>query len=202
MRRVPGKGIFAPTATFQEPRIVEAAKAMVSFVQRLIADLKRREFDFAEIGRQPRAGAKDVASIMRTVVRLNASNTADLVALMRPPHDDDPIEAMVFMAIATENTRHLAPCDFATLDAVAPDATRRPVSINAIANSLKIPYETLRRMFNRMAKAGHVARVKDGFIVPAEIQFALETEDLLGRRYALLLRFLADLQYVGMPMPG
>ncbi len=198
----PGKGIFAPTASFQNPRTIEAAKLMVAAVQRLIADLKRGGFDFGELARSPRAGRTDPTSIARAVVRLNASYTHDAVEAIRGAHDDDPVEAVIFTAVATENTRHLAPAAFDAVDAVVPDALRRPVSALATANSLNVPYETLRRMFARMVRAGRLARVKEGFIVPEETQRRIENEETLRLRYMLLVRFLADLQFIGMPMPA
>ncbi len=83
-----------------------------------------------------------------------------------------------------------------------PDALRRPVSVLAASASLNIPYETLRRMFARMVRSGRLVRVKDGFIVPQAAQRRIETDDVLRRRHARLVRFLADLQYIGMAMPA
>lgn len=199
---VPGKGIFAPTETFRQPRNVEGAKMVFSAAQRLVADLKRAGFDFTEIARAPRAGQTDPTAIVRAVVRADGVYVLDVIEAKRPFHDDDPVEAVIFTAVATENTRHLPQAEFSTADAVAPDTLRRPVSALAMATSLNIPYETLRRMFARMVRAGRLARVKDGFIVPEEAQRRIENEDVLRQRYALLVRFLADLQFIGMPMPG
>jgi len=200
--RVPGKGIFVPTASFQQPSNIEGVRQMIAAVQRLIADLKRLGFDFADLARSPRIGQSDPSSIARAVVRLNASYTLDVVEMLRAAHDDDPVEAVIFTAIVTENTRHLPTADFAAPDALVPDALRRPVSALAASASLNIPYETLRRMFARMVRAGRLARVKDGFIVPQSAQRRAEDDDVLRLRHARLLRFLADLQYIGMPMPG
>ncbi len=200
--RVPGKGIFVPTRIFRHPDHVEGTKLVIAAVQRLIADLKRAGFDFSQFARSPRAGLADPTPIARAVVRLDAGYTLDVIAIIRAPHDDDPVEAVIFTAIATENTRHLSPADHAAADAPAPDALRRPVSVLAVATSLNIPYETLRRMFARMVRSGRLARVKDGFIVPQAAQRRIETDDVLRRRHARLVRFLADLQYTGMAMPA
>lgn len=52
------------------------------------------------------------------------------------------------------------------LDAPAPDARRRPVSINAVANSLRMPFETVRRHVRRLEALGACASVDGGVIVP------------------------------------
>lgn len=52
------------------------------------------------------------------------------------------------------------------LDTPAPDARRRPVSINAVANSLRMPFETVRRHVKRLEALGACAVVEGGVIVP------------------------------------
>lgn len=52
------------------------------------------------------------------------------------------------------------------LEAPAPDARRRPVSINAVANSLRMPFETVRRRVRQLESAGACATVDGGVIVP------------------------------------
>jgi DNA-binding IclR family transcriptional regulator len=43
---------------------------------------------------------------------------------------------------------------YATFESVAPDSLRRPISINAIAGSLGLPFETVRRRIKRMVAEG------------------------------------------------
>ncbi|MET0274327.1 MAG: hypothetical protein ABW360_15170 [Phenylobacterium sp.] len=57
---------------------------------------------------------------------------------------------------------------FAKSDAVPPDTLRRPVSMNALANSLGLPFETVRRRVNAMVPTGWCRIVEEGVIVPAE----------------------------------
>jgi len=47
---------------------------------------------------------------------------------------------------------------YATFESVPPDSLRRPISINAIASSLSLPFETVRRRIKRLI-AGGVAEV-------------------------------------------
>lgn len=48
----------------------------------------------------------------------------------------------------------------------APDELRRPVSVNAVAQSLRLPFETVRRRFLRLARAGLCVVTPQGVIVP------------------------------------
>ncbi len=52
------------------------------------------------------------------------------------------------------------------LETPAPDARRRPVSINAVANSLRMPFETVRRHVRRLEGRGACATLPGGVIVP------------------------------------
>jgi len=83
----------------------------------------------------------------------------------------DIIDSLLFAAIMSAN---MAPVSrdaslqltYARLDDPAPDEVRRPVSINAVAHSLRIPFETARRRVRRMAKAGALEITPRGVFVP------------------------------------
>ncbi|MFN3584724.1 helix-turn-helix domain-containing protein [Phenylobacterium sp.] len=84
-----------------------------------------------------------------------------------------PLDAMLVMAINQANiaplTREpLARMRYGRMEAAAPDARRRPVSINAVAASLRLPFETTRRRVRRLQDAGACAAVEGGVIVPEE----------------------------------
>ena len=55
---------------------------------------------------------------------------------------------------------------YATLDQPPPDELRRPVSISAIANSLRIPFETARRRISALIDLGVVVTHPRGVIIP------------------------------------
>ena len=67
----------------------------------------------------------------------------------------DVLDAVLVMAVNQANIAPLtrdpdARTRYGALDAPAPDEERRPVSVNAISASLKLPYETVRRRLKRM----------------------------------------------------
>jgi DNA-binding Lrp family transcriptional regulator len=58
---------------------------------------------------------------------------------------------------------------YACLEDVPPDDLRRPVSINAVAASLRLPYETVRRRVGRLARAGACVITPRGVLVPPRV---------------------------------
>ena len=84
-----------------------------------------------------------------------------------------PLETLLIMAV---NQANIAPLTrdpeardrFGALDSPAPDDMRRPVSVRAVAASMRLPYETARRNIKRLEQRG-VCRVSGaGVVVPAD----------------------------------
>lgn len=83
---------------------------------------------------------------------------------------------------------------YATLDSPPPNELRRPVSINAVAASLRLPYETVRRRIAKMADTGIVVIAPRGVYVPT---FAVDDPFRLAiatYRYERLRAFYAELK--------
>ena len=73
------------------------------------------------------------------------------------------VDAVLVMAVNQANIAPLtrdpdARIRYGALDAPAPDEDRRPVSVSAVAASLKLPYETTRRYVNMMVRDGQCER--------------------------------------------
>jgi DNA-binding Lrp family transcriptional regulator len=82
-----------------------------------------------------------------------------------------PRDALLVMAINQANiaplTREAAARGaYGALEAPAPDAERRPVSISAVAGSLGLPFETVRRRVKHLEADGVCATSGQGVIVP------------------------------------
>lgn len=58
---------------------------------------------------------------------------------------------------------------YAREDELPPDEVRRPVSMNALAASLQLPFETVRRRIRKLAADDYVRIVEGGVIVPSEV---------------------------------
>lgn len=83
-----------------------------------------------------------------------------------------PLDALLVLAI---NQANIAPLTrdmearkaYGALTAPAPDEVRRPVSIHAIATSLRLPFETVRRRCGHLEALGVCLHVRRGVIIPS-----------------------------------
>jgi DNA-binding Lrp family transcriptional regulator len=83
------------------------------------------------------------------------------------------LDALLVLAINQANIAPLtrdprARARYGQLDAPAPDAERRPVSVNAVAGSLGLPFETVRRRIKRLTASGVCRAAPEGVVVPAD----------------------------------
>src|SRR5688572_33336373 len=86
----------------------------------------------------------------------------------------DILDALLLCAISQANVAQITRNPelqraYATLDQPPPDELRRPVSISAVANSLRMPFETARRRIAALKALGVVQTTPRGVIVPAEL---------------------------------
>ena len=108
-------------------------------------------------------------SIVRVAARLANAFALDLVKL--GGFGRDVIDGLLLVAISQANVVPLSrepelQRAFASLDQAPPDDLRRPVSINAIASSLRVPYETARRRITALINAGILQSTPKGVILP------------------------------------
>lgn len=107
---------------------------------------------------------------VRLVNRLAVPGIIDAILAGRLGRDF--VDALIVLAVVQANVTPLARSPdlqraYAAYGEPPPDGLRRPVSINAIAHSLRLPYETVRRRIARLAKLGTCEVSDKGVIVPA-----------------------------------
>lgn len=107
---------------------------------------------------------------LRVATRLSIGFALDLVKL--GGFGRDVIDGLLLAAISQANVAQITRDPelqrrYARLDQPPPDELRRPVSINAVANSLRIPFETARRRVAALIEIGAVQAVPRGVIIPA-----------------------------------
>lgn len=111
---------------------------------------------------------------------------------------DPLIMVMVFEAnLAPINQDPELSRRYAALDSAPPDDLRRPVSINAVAASLRLPYETVRRRTARLVETGALVSTRTGVYVPSE---TFENPFILAAataRYRRTKAFYFDLKGMG-----
>lgn len=154
-----------------------------------------------------RAAVESDAQIARLVARLAMEHflrTLQGLSAMHP--GEDLLTVLVHRAIVTANLAHLdvdpAARQFATLAAAPPDEVRRPVSVRAVAASMGVPLETVRRRTNRLIELGLCRRVKGGLIVPAATLEGPDAESALLGNMAGLRRLIWRLQSAGFRLSG
>jgi hypothetical protein len=106
------------------------------------------------------------------VARASLAYVRDTIVITRGQHAD-LLDALIFTATLDAN---MTPVNrdraldvlFGGVDVSAPDALRRRVSMNGVAQSLRLPFETVRRRLSAMARAGLVSIDSDGVVVPRD----------------------------------
>ena len=117
--------------------------------------------------------------------------------VLRGFFDGDLMTGLVFTAIRAANVKHITNTTPGANRDILPDSDRRPVSIMAISNSMKLPYETVRRHTAKLMKQGTCVRVgRNGLVVPAAAyrQMTLEA----GSVVELVFDFMDDLRASGI----
>lgn len=84
-------------------------------------------------------------------------------------------------------------------DGVVPDHARRPITTLAVANSLRMPRETVRRHINRLIELGYCERTTGRrIVVTANIMRRPEIEALLAANHQHLVTVLAPMRRAGL----
>lgn len=86
---------------------------------------------------------------------------------------------------------------YATFEAIAPDDLRRPISVNAIATSLGLPFETVRRRVKRLIANGACEVVPDGVRLVGETLNSPHHRAALERTYAMVRSLYVRLKVNG-----
>jgi hypothetical protein len=146
---------------------------------------------------QPIVGDRDVRDL--EVVRASLTYVRDMVHITRG--DREPLDALIFTA-ALDANMSLVDRDaslhgaYGGATASAPDDLRRPVSMNAMAQSLGLPFETVRRRLLRMARAELCVIGPRGVVIPhravTSTAYAAEQRARFDRT-RVLFRTLVDL---------
>ncbi|WP_369061758.1 hypothetical protein ABOZ73_06725 [Caulobacter sp. 73W] len=115
----------------------------------------------------------------------------------------DLVEALAFTTALDAN---MAPVDrdaelavlYGRLDKSAPDDLRRPVSINSVAQSLGLPFETVRRRFVALTARGLCISTPNGVIIPNSAVTSPEYGALQEARYERTRQFFLSLRAAGI----
>lgn len=118
--------------------------------------------------------------------------------------DGDLTRGLVLAAMLDANLRHLRHYTtqsrrFGGLHAVPPDEERKPISVSALARSLNMPYETVRRQVGKLIDTGVCERVGDEGVIVRTAWIAAQ-QDVTSNVYASLKSMLAVLHSAGFDL--
>ncbi len=151
------------------------------------------------------------STTIRVAARLANGFALDLVKL--GGFGRDVIDGLLMAAISQANVAQITrnaelQRAYATLDQPPPDELRRPVSVSAIANSLRIPFETARRRISSLVDLGAVRTAERGVIIPTAplnspfYRMGAEAHYALVRNLYFRLRGIGLLEDLPRPAAG
>jgi DNA-binding Lrp family transcriptional regulator len=170
--RVPG-GVIVPRSTIERPENLRAVLANAAYVRKFMRDLQTTGL----IGHVPSsltvAASADGTHIARLVARQSSEYLLRAVQLLADTYGSARA-GIVAQTIISANTAYLDTRDgegwrYAGISETPPDEARRPISISRIAESLGLPYETVRRQVEKLLEANVCVRVRGGVIVPVAL---------------------------------
>ncbi|MEJ1967678.1 MAG: hypothetical protein WDN03_03425 [Rhizomicrobium sp.] len=212
--RVGGKGVLVPAEVVARGSHHDAIREGVPSLLRFLTDLKRVGFDFAPYRHRlpttvpmpmPQDGTPppNMRAVLRVVMEMMMRGIDELGIL----HKGDFLYAIIFTAIWTANVRHITASSenlkYGGLTELPPDEARRPITVNAVASSLRMPYETVRRYAGKMVQDGSAVRIGvKGLIVPRERLAIEDGYESVRSVYANIERSMLALYRAGFDFSG
>jgi hypothetical protein len=141
----------------------------------------------------------------RVAVRMAIGAILRAVEMVNREYGGDITAALVFASVVEANVGHLATnpestARLATLVRLPPDEMRRPVTGVALAATLGIPNETVRRKVKGLIESGLLVRVDGGLIVPTEIMASEKMTRLTRASFINLRRLFLQLRRIGVDL--
>jgi DNA-binding transcriptional regulator YhcF (GntR family) len=164
-------GFIVPLSALRRRQTAAVLRNFYVNAIRLLKDLERIGFvdSHGNVRILDRAIDGELSDTNFTIVRLLIAVLLRALKITSGFWEDDIVTGLVFNAIWTANIKHITNTELVSVRAVISDSDRKPVSVLAVANSLRVPYETTRRHANDLVRRGACVRVgSEGLIVPAE----------------------------------
>lgn len=145
---------------------------------------------------------------LRLTNRLAVAFLLDVIAITRG--DKHVLDTLLMSAVIHANVREInrradLQSAFARSDELPPDDLRAPISMNALASSLEIPFETVRRRVTALARERFCVFVEGGVIVPSAVladpSYFADAFRVFQRLQAFYYE-LGDLELLGELPPG
>lgn len=138
------------------------------------------------------------------VMRLSLIFILDIVEITRGPGElYDPLILSLISSASVAPVRNDPQLEqaYATVEAPPPDELRRPLPVSAVARSLRLPYETVRRRVNHLVSAGVCELTPRGVVQPASAVMQPAYLVQAQARYERLKRLYFELLAAGALAP-
>ena len=189
-------GIAVVPAVLRSRPTIEILRKIYLNAERMLIDLTRA--GIANYRALPAGSSRGKLSREQMVVTTAATGRLlEGVRLLGDYWNGDVLRALVFTALWTANVKHVTNTAPAASQTVLPDELRKPVSVLAISDSLRLPYETVRRHVAALERQGLCHRVgRQGWVVLAATHRKFASRAV--RTHDLLVSLLADLRRAGL----
>ena len=192
-------GIGLAPATRRAQRTSTLLRKLHLHAERLLGDLTRMKVVNFKRRRSSSPASRHLDREQTIIAGASLGVLLAAVKVLRRAFDGDFMCGLVFTAIRAANVKHVTNTAPAAKRAILPDSDRLPVSMLAISDSMRMPYETVRRHAGKLLRQGTCVRVgRRGLIAPASAfqKMTGEARQVLD----LVLDFLAELRLAGVKL--
>ncbi len=195
--RVDGGGLIISRTFLESELAASMSERTLEIITAFVRNVGAVGLSFPSTGPRP-------TDVRHHVGRLNMKHFLTITEHLSKGMNLDLLAGLVLMAVITANTRQIREnqklsLEFGMMDNVPPDSLRQPVSVYAIAKTLRLPYETTRRYIASLTEAGFCKRVPGGGIVaPSEAQLLPGFPAMMESNKLVVLSLLQDLAAVGI----
>jgi hypothetical protein len=196
-----------PAAVHNQPQRRRLFQESFPSLLRFLDDLKQVGFDFTPYAQAlpntvalPPSG--ESPANIRALLRASTELIMRGVDLVGRLNGNDFLRGTIAMTIWTANVRHIT-CSrdnlkYGGIHQLPPDALRKPVTINAVAVALRLPYETTRRYVGALVQGGIAQRIEgEGVIIPGAQFIRPEYYQAARESYGNIVQTVADLHRAG-----
>jgi len=203
------RGVIIPAVFLRRPELARLVIADLGFTRKFIRELQAVGLaDAAATAWTLLPKETDEGALARSIARVAAGYWLRALHTLTETYGDIR-SGILARAILIANTAHLDTrlgdgWRYAAIDGPPiPDELRKPISIARLAESLGVPYETMRAQAQRLVRAGVCRRVGGGLIVPEAVFETTAAINAALANIADLRKLVRDLQRFGASLsPG
>ena len=166
---------------------------------RMLGDLSRIEVVDFKPRRTPSSRSESLSREQMIIAVAAMGLLLAGMRVLRGLFGGDLMKGLVYTAIWAANVKHITNTAPAAHRSILPDRYRLPVSVLAISDSLRLPYETVRRHADALVKEGTCVRVDhQGLMVPESTHRLMTPGAVTVSEF--IMAFVAELRAAGVKL--